>query len=138
MLSVLVHFTAILTFSSSAQSPNAVLGTWLTGEANSHIKIYKAPDSNVYFGKIVWLKEPNEADGTPKKDEEGKPILNMVNLRDFIYDDDEWTDGTIYDPKSGNTYYSTMTLKDANTLKVRGSIDSFGLIGRTDVWTRVK
>jgi len=124
--------------SVNAQKPDDVLGKWLTGEANSHIEIYKEAGKDLYFGKIVWLKDPIDENGKPTKDDKGQPIMGMINLRDFAFNDNEWGDGTIYDPKEGKTYYCTLELDGPNKLKVRGSVDSFGLIGRTDVWTRVK
>ncbi len=124
--------------SVNAQKSKDVLGKWLTGEGNSHIEIYKEPGKDLYFGKIVWLKDPLDEKGNPKKDDKGQPIMGMINLRNFVFDDGEWEDGTIYDPKAGKTYYCTMELDGPDKLKVRGSVDSFGLIGRTDVWTRVK
>jgi uncharacterized protein (DUF2147 family) len=122
---------------------DAVLGVWLTGSGKGHVQIYK--QGNQYFGKIVWLKEPNEADGKPKVDKNNpdtkkrsQPIMGLVNLRNFAYDgDDVWEDGKIYDPEAGKDYSCKMTLKDPNTLDVRGYI-GISLIGRTDTWKRVK
>jgi uncharacterized protein (DUF2147 family) len=62
----------------------------------------------------------------------------MLNLKNFVFEDGEWVDGTIYDPKTGNTYYSTIEMVNENKLEVRGSLDPFGLIGRTDTWVRMK
>jgi uncharacterized protein (DUF2147 family) len=122
---------------------DAVLGTWVTGSGDGHVEIYK--QGNKYFGKIVWLKEPNSEQGTPKLDKnnpdaklQSQPILGMVNLRDFEYGgDNEWKDGQVYDPKKGKDYSCQMTLTDPNTLEVRGYI-GISLIGRTDTWKRVK
>lgn len=87
---------------------------------------------------MVWLETPNDAEGNPRKDENGKEIMGMINLRDFVFEDDTWTDGSIYDPKSGSTYYCTIEMKNKNKLEVRGSLDPFGLVGRTDTWVRMK
>ena len=51
--------------------------------------------------------------------------------------DKRWDNGTIYDPKSGNTYSSFMELDGPDRIKVRGFI-GISLIGRTDVWTRAQ
>lgn len=127
-----------------AQNADAVLGHWKTGDGNGIIQVYKK--GNKYFGKIVWLAEPTDpATGQPKKDKNNddknlrnRPILGLENLTDFEYDgDNEWDDGQIYDPKSGNTYSCTMNLRDANTLKVRGYV-GVSLFGRTDIWKRQK
>jgi uncharacterized protein (DUF2147 family) len=123
---------------ASAQSKDEILGKWLTMEGKSHIEIYKPAGKDGYFGKIVWLKEPLDENGQPKKDTNGNQVLNMVNLKNFKFESGEWVDGTIYDPESGKTYHCTMELENNDVLKVRGSVDSWGWIGRTDTWTRVK
>lgn len=57
-------------------------------------------------------------------------------LTGFRFDgDDEWKDGDIYDPESGKTYSCYLSLKDNNTLKVRGYI-GVSLFGRSETWTR--
>jgi uncharacterized protein (DUF2147 family) len=120
---------------------DAIIGTWLTDDKDAKIKIYK--NDNKYYGKIVWLKEPNR-DGKPKMDIENpdqkkrsREIMGLVILKYFVYDEDYlWKNGKIYDPKTGNTYSCKMELsKDKNTLEVRGYI-GISLFGRTSIWTR--
>ena len=117
---------------------NDIVGLWMPSEGTAYVKIFKEKGKEKYHGRIVWLKEPNDENGNPKTDPEGKAILNMLNLRDFIFEDGEWVDGTIYDPKTGNTYYCTIEMLNENKLEVRGSLDPFGLVGRTDTWVRMK
>jgi len=122
-----------------AQTADAILGNWLNEEKDARIQIYK--NGSAYYGKIVWLKTPNETDGTPKLDKKNssaslrsRPIQNLVILTKFTYDDGEWEDGEIYDPKSGKTYSSNMKLK-GDKLEIRGYV-GISLLGRTTVWTR--
>jgi uncharacterized protein (DUF2147 family) len=86
----------------------------------------------------VWLKDEVDGEGLPKKGKNGQKLMGLIILKDFVFEDDEWTDGTIYDPESGKTYYATMELDDRDELDVRGSVDPMGWIGRTDEWTRVE
>ena len=63
---------------------------------------------------------------------------NMVALDDQIesnkpLDDDEYEDGTIYDPKNGKTYSCIIT-RNGKKLDVRGYV-GFSWIGRTTTWT---
>jgi uncharacterized protein (DUF2147 family) len=58
-------------------------------------------------------------------------------LKDFTYDDGEWTDGHIYNPSDGKEYKAYMKLKDHKTLTVRGYV-GISLFGKTDTWTRVR
>lgn len=118
--------------------PNDIVGLWMPSEGTSYIKIFKEKGKERYHGRVVWLKEPLDEEGNPKKCPKGDPIMNMLNLRNFVFEDGEWTDGTIYDPKSGNTYYCTIEMMNKNKLEVRGSLDPYGLVGRTDTWVRMK
>ena len=137
--------SALLSLQLSAQSnPDACLGTWLTGSKKGHVQIYKQGEK--YFGKIVWLNEPNDpATGKPKSDinnpdaqKKSRPLLGLINLRDFKYDGENiWEDGKIYDPENGKEYSCKIKLINANQLDVRGFI-GVSLIGRTDSWVRVK
>lgn len=128
---------SFISLAATAQKADDIVGIWKPSEGTSYIRIYKATN-NKYYGQVVWLKEPNDAQGNPKRDPNGDLILKMVNLKDFEFDEDEWTDGTIYDPKSGNLYYCSIEMPSPDKLEVRGSLDPFGLVGRTDVWVRMK
>jgi len=133
----------------SAQEVKAddILGIWLNEDKDAHVEIYKS--AGKYFGKIVWLKTPiREETGKPKLDKENedeslrsRPVMGLLLLNEFSFDgDDEWEDGTIYDPKNGKTYKCYMEFEDEDNkdvLKVRGYI-GFSLLGRTTYWTRVK
>lgn len=141
LVSILVLLSTAFNATVSAQSDEdakKIVGIWMPSEGTSYIKIFKEKGKDKYHGKVVWLKEPNDEDGNPKTDPDGKPILNMLNLKNFVFEDDEWVDGTIYDPKSGNTYYCTIEMLNKNKLEVRGSLDPFGIVGRTDTWVRMK
>jgi len=116
-----------------------VEGLWLDANKEAKIQIFKASDGK-FNGKIVWLKEPLE-NGKPKvdklnpKDElKTRGILGLEILKGFTRDDNTYTDGSIYDPKSGKTYSCKMTL-NGTTLNIRGYI-GISLFGRTTVWSR--
>ncbi|MCB2206508.1 DUF2147 domain-containing protein [bacterium] len=142
---LLILFLMACTADMHAQSNEAdgIVGTWLVQDGKAKIKIYNK--AGKYHGKIVWLKEPNDARGNPKLDKENpeenlrsKPIMGLVLLHGFEYDEDNvWEDGEIYDPKNGKTYSCELTLsEDGNTLDVRGYI-GFSFIGRSQTWTRI-
>jgi uncharacterized protein (DUF2147 family) len=117
-----------------------IVGIWQTsGKEPAKIQIYKSGQK--YFGKIAWLKNPLE-NGKPKMDENNpdkskrsQKIIGLVILSDFKFDDDEWDQGKIYDPENGKTYSCILSLKDKNSLKVRGFI-GVSLLGRTETWTK--
>jgi uncharacterized protein (DUF2147 family) len=126
-----------------AQAGDAVLGKWINPSGEGQIQIYKK--GNLYFGKLAWLKAPNDdASGQPKTDknnpdktQQSKPLLGLEILKNFKFDgDDVYEDGTKYDPKNGKTYSCKMTI-NGNKLKIRGFI-GISLLGRSETWTRVK
>jgi len=122
---------------------NKVVGVWLTQDKDSKIEISRN-DDGTFSGKVIWLKNPLK-DGQPQVDKENpdealqdRPILGLELLQGFKFDEDEWNSGTIYDPKTGNTYKCYMWFdKDDNTLHVKGYI-GISIIGRSVEWTRVK
>ena len=138
-LTLLMVFVFI-SLNTFAQNADAVVGKWMNKDKEAHIQISKK--GNKYFGKLVWLKNPTDDAGKAKKDVnnpkselQGRALLGLEILKNFIYDDGVWQNGTIYDPKSGKTYSCKMTI-NGNKLNVRGFI-GVSLLGRTDTWTRV-
>ncbi len=129
----------------NAQTKDAdrIIGKWYTEENKSLIEIYKKGDK--YYGKMVWLKTPLNDEGKPKVDDknpdvnlQNKPLIGLVILHDMEYDgDNEWDDGEIYDPESGNTYSCLITLTNNNQIDMRGYI-GFSLFGRSTTWIRKK
>lgn len=115
---------------------------WYNEEKTAKIQIYKATDG-LFYGKIVWLKEPN-LNGKPKidahnpdKTKRNDAILGMTILKSFKKDGEYgYGDGTIYDPKNGKTYSCKMNYKN-DKLDVRGYV-GFSLLGRTTTWTKAE
>lgn len=146
MKKLLFSLTLILLASTLySQTEERVKGYWLTEEGTSQIWIYKARNGK-YYGKIVWLDEPNE-DGAPKKDKENpdeslrdKPLMGLLILKGFEFDnkEKEWENGTIYDPKNGKTYDCYMWFEngDYNNLKIKGYVMGMRFIGRETTWKR--
>lgn len=138
ILILLLSLTSSLVF---AQKKDDIVGKWLNPSGEGQIEIYKKGDK--FFGKLAWLKAPNE-NGKPKTDAKNpeaslrnRPLLGLEILKNFTFDDGTWEDGTIYDPKSGKTYSCKMTLKGNDLLNVRGYI-GVSLIGRSETFKRVK
>ena len=119
-----------------------LVGVWEPSHKKAKVKIDKI--SGKYYGKIVWLKEPNDSEGKPKTDKNNPdeslrdtPLKGYRILKDFVYKgDDQWEEGTIYDPENGSTYNCVIKMTDENTLDIRGYI-GVKTFGRTDVWNRL-
>ena len=138
---VLLLAAMVLSTNAMAQAE----GVWFNQEKTAHVEIYKNPQNSKLYGKIVWLKEPNDEKGNPKTDPENpnpalrkRSRLGMVMLTGFVADGKNyWTGGEIYNPKDGKTYSCNMTLQADGTLKLRGYM-GISLIGKTQIWTRAK
>jgi uncharacterized protein (DUF2147 family) len=136
-LFLLITAVALCSFNSVNSE---ILGEWYNGAKDATLIIFEK-DGKVY-GKIHWLKEPLE-NGKPKVDKNNPdpskrntPAIGLVIMKDFVKTKENfWENGTIYDPNNGKTYKCHMTLKDKNTLDVRGYI-GFSLLGRTENWVR--
>lgn len=131
-----------------AVEADAIVGYWVTEGAGSVVQVIKR--NNTYSAKIVALKNPiyrvgevSGMDGQARLDLENpeptlrqRPLIGMEFLSDFTFDGDQWSGGKIYDPQSGNTYRSNLTLNEQGQLQVRGYV-GVSLLGRTSVWIRL-
>ena len=119
-----------------------VVGKWKLEDGSAIVEVYKQGD--VFNGKIVWLQNPTEADGSPAVDDKNpdsklrsRKLIGLNMLSGLKEGDGEYSGGSIYDPGNGKTYNCSMKV-EGDVLKVRGSLDKRGLIGRTMDWFRVK
>ncbi len=147
-LSLLTLIFSFLAAPSTARAQDEkadkLAGVWQPSDGRSYVKIDKI--GNKFYGRVVWLKEPEDEKGNPRVDENNPdkslrstPLKGYRILKDFVYDEEEgiWKDGTIYDPKNGTTYNCKIELKEDNVIEVRGYVGS-AVFGRTDTWTRLK
>ncbi|GAA4150966.1 DUF2147 domain-containing protein [Chryseobacterium ginsenosidimutans] len=106
-----------------------------TKQAKSIVEIYKKGDQ--YYGKVsqLLIKPANPNCVDCKDDRKNKPILGMEIIRGLKKDGDEFTGGTITDPKTGKTYKCTVTRK-GDILNVRGYL-GLSFIGRSQTWQKV-
>ena len=147
---IIIALTAFLAMSftfintGEVKEEDRVLGVWTSESGLARVKISKL--GKKFYGKIIWLKEPIDPDtGKPKLDKRNPneklrsvPTKGLKMFKDFKYAGDGlWNKGTIYDPKEGKTYSCKITMKDINTLDIRGFV-GISLLGKTTVWTRYK
>ena len=125
-----------------------IIGEWLTENGKSIIRIDKKDNS--FIGRIVWLKEPIYPQGDKNEGKEKMDINNpdkskrtnkLIGLRllwGFKFKKNRWVGGKIYDPESGKTYFCKISFDKNGKLVIKGSIDKWGMLGRSTVWTRTK
>jgi len=117
-----------------------IVGLWKTIDdetlkPKSVVKLY-LEDGKLYGDVVKLFRKPDEDpdpvcdkcdDDDPRKDQK---VLGMTILKDMEFDDGDWEDGEILDPKKGKTYDCKMWIEDGK-LQVRGYIMFFF---RTQEW----
>jgi len=140
---VMTLFFAAATLLGKAQN-NKILGIWWNEEKTSRIEVFEK-DGKI-FGKVVWLKEDNNPDGSKPRTDYNNPdaklktrklvgVQILKNLR-WDADDNEWDSGEIYDPKSGKTYSCYAELQKDGGLFMKGYVLGMPFLGKSTVWTR--
>lgn len=135
----------IVLFLISGLSLNAqsVLGKWETtnkdGRVNSIIEIYKK--NNHVYGKVIKITKTEDRDRLCTEcegDLKNQPIEGLDLMKGMKKDgEDEYSGGTIVDPKTGKKYKCRIWLDDDNpdVLKVRGYI---AFLYKTKTWKRAE
>ncbi len=139
---LLLTLFAILFAGFSFGQVDKIVGKWKTiddvdGSAKSIVTIFKATNGK-YYGKIEHLfknsdKKCTECTGENKD----KPILGLQILNGMVEKNGSLTGGTILDPNNGKVYKCNISYDEkSGNLKVRGSLDKSGLLGRTQTWLK--
>ena len=141
MKKIIISMVAMLAPLAAAFAQD-VVGKWKLDDGSAIVEVYKQGDA--FNGKIVWLKDPTEPDGSPAVDTNNpdaklrsRKLIGLNMLSGLKKSGAEYTGGSIYDPGNGKTYNCSMKV-EGDVLKVRGSLDKKGLLGRTMDWYRVK
>lgn len=132
----LCMIAATMTFATPALAADSILGDWVTEEGDAIVRISKCGAS--VCGRIhKYLVTPpngvNQKDiHNPDKSLRHRKLLGTAVLTGFTPDGNKWR-GRIYDPKTGKSYRSEVTLRSPNALKVKGCI---AFICQGQNWTR--
>jgi len=139
-ITILASMLFMLIGLSAYAQTNKIIGKWYTideeGRKKSLVNIYQAPNGT-YEGVIETLLT-----GDPKRlctqctgADKNKPIAGLKFIKNMKADNDKLTGGTILDPLDGKIYSCSMSYdKKTGKLKVRGSLDGWGLLGRNQTW----
>jgi uncharacterized protein (DUF2147 family) len=135
---------ALLLFATPLMAQTSkIVGQWYTidedGNRKSIVEIYKSSEG-VYEGRIEILltgdTERRCVNCTGSK--QNTKLKGMVMVTGMKVDGEKLSGGKILDPANGKEYNCTMTYdKKKGNLKVRGSLDKSGIIGRNQTWLRV-
>lgn len=124
----LILAAALSLAATTAFAADPAEGEWLTQAGTAKVKIGPcAANAAKLCGAISWLKNPADAKATDTNNPDPKlktrTILGLPMIRDFKPSGPgKWTGGKIYDPNSGKTYDSKLSVNANGTLKVEGCI----------------
>lgn len=141
-LTVLLCNLMLPIHSFAADSSTSVLGYWVGESSILHIE---HKDGRLR-ATVVALQDPVYLDtesagtpGAPRRDDnnpdtllQDRTLLGMNLLEEYEYNGSRW-EGKIYDPESGNTYSSRMSVDRKGQLNMRGYIGA-PMFGRTAVF----
>ncbi len=127
--------------------PNDITGFYYYFEPKekeySQVEVYRSGDK--YKGKVVWLKEPYQANGNPKTDifnkdesQRKRPIMGICIFEGLTFNKakNRW-EGKIYDPANGDSFNCVAWFDSKNILKIKGFVGAEWLgINRVIVWNK--
>jgi uncharacterized protein (DUF2147 family) len=133
--------TPVLLASGKAQ-PQGILGIWWTEENKGRVEIAKcAPPRQGLCGTIVWISNPNDAQGRPQTDKKNKdprlrsrPIIGLAIFEGWRPAGNNAWRGEVYDPEEGETYDVDISLS-GDRLTLKGCVL---FLCDSETWTRYR
>lgn len=141
----LLFFLGLYTIAGIAQEADKITGIWWNDEKTTKIKVEK--ENGKYIGTIVYMIPEKYENGQPPKDDnnpdeklQNRSLIGLQILSGLEHDakDEEWNNGEIYDPKSGNSYTCYAWLENDDLLKLKGFVAGIRLLGRSSEWYRTE
>jgi uncharacterized protein (DUF2147 family) len=119
---------------STATSSVDPTGEWLVANRVARIKI--ADCGGHLWGVVAWEAQPGVDKKNPDPNLRDRPTLGMPVLLDMTPTKSNKWEGQVYNSQNGHTYSASISLSDANTLRIQGCV--FGFLCGGENWTRVE
>lgn len=129
----------------AAQDADRIVGIYKAVEEGkeSKVEFTRRPDGT-YRGQIVWLRNPNNPDGTPKLDVKNPDKSKRSGRADRVvvvdgvkYDAEKgvWNGGRVYDPTKGKSYKVEVSRgrPDAARQRIAAGVQPFGLLAKNRI-----
>jgi len=141
VLAAAVSAIALVPLPGRAEPLDPLFGYWLLDTEAAIVKIFACREGAC--GDIVWLREPRDAGGAPKRDRRNpdvakrdQPLCGIALIRGLQQTGTgAWERGSIYNPRDGSSYALEAKVRGMDTLDLRGYL-GIPLLGRTKIWTR--
>jgi uncharacterized protein (DUF2147 family) len=120
---ILFSFSIILSLQAFSQTRgNDLVGYWITEDNNAIIKCYN--DEGEYFARVIWygpFKKENLDKLTPsERKKTSTRFLNNLVLKNFVFEDNEWSQGKIVQVYEDKTYSAFINEINPNEMKITG------------------
>jgi len=109
-------------------------GEWRTADGRANIRIVDC--AGVLWGVISWEKEPGIDSENPDPARRGRPTLGLPILRAMKPTRPGLWEGEVYNADNGKTYASSISLAQADVLRIEGCM--LGFLCGGENWARVK
>jgi uncharacterized protein (DUF2147 family) len=135
--------TALLSAAGAQQLTTklqSAVGHWQTysdGKPAGTVETYL--ENGTLFGRVTQVRPgrtPQDVCDKCSGEYKNHLILDMVILRNFHPDGEDWVGGTAVDPENGKEYKGKIWSEGKDKLHMRGYI-GISLLGRTEVWVRI-
>jgi len=138
-LSIVAIAASLFAWSTSVRA-QSLAGTWLTQDGSTRVQFRSCAQDQC--GYIVWLREPvDPATGKARQDKfnsddslKNRPLLGLLLISDIAATTAGAWEGTLYNPRDGNSYKGKLTDLGGGRLQLQGCA-LLGLICKTEVWT---
>jgi uncharacterized protein (DUF2147 family) len=117
VLMLMIQYTTTL-----AQNPtaDAIVGDWISPQKDLILRCYK--QHNAYYGKVVWFKRYYDNSPTDPEALPEDKWLNTIVMDNFVYKNNEWADGEIYNLRNGKHYSAYITMQSIDKLEAVGFV----------------
>lgn len=119
-----------LTKAQQGQTSDKLLGNWINETGAAKFEFFKT--GSTYQAKIIWMKEPADAEGHLKTDKNNpdsnmrnRPIVGLIIIKGLQLKKEQYVDGTIYSPEKGVIAKCSLKLQDDHTLDLTVSKSFF-------------
>jgi len=135
LLLVISMFCILTSLGAQSYKGDAIIGRYLSPDKVGQIEIFKR--NGKYYGKTICCNAKRLDVNNPNPALQVRSRIGLEFIHDFEFDgDEEYINGTIYNPEDGRTYSAKMWL-DGKELNMRGYIGA-PILGKTIIFEKIE
>lgn len=117
-----------------------LLGEWWTEGNEGRVRFTKDKEG-LFRGTTTCCehendpKNPSRDINNPNPKQRGRSTVGIIIIWKLKFEDGEYVDGYVYNPRDGKTYRIEAKVIDHETVKIRGYM-GISLLGQNQIWKR--